>query len=86
MDEQKLTALIAEYDEVGDKDLLMCEIDKLYKPQPDQSRLLTDEEIKTLPVIDRISKSNRPLWLKRCISVAEVQRDLTASIKDAEWR
>ena len=52
--------------------------------KPDQSRLLTDEKIKTLPIIDRISRSDKPLWLKRCISVAEAQRDLTASIKDAE--
>ncbi len=47
------------------------------KPQPDQSGLLTDEEIRRL---GRPQLHLMPLMK----SIAEAQRDLTASIKDAE--
>ncbi len=54
-------------------DLAAEKINQLYEPQPDQSsRLLTPEEVEAV-------------WSPHVLTpVLEAQRDLTASIKDAE--
>ncbi len=55
------------------------------EPQPDQSRLLTRADMKEI-IKEHWSD---PIIVGACLSmtkqVAKAQRDLTASIKDAEW-
>ncbi len=68
---------------------LATEINQLYEPQPDQSRLLTDKDIER-KLISRALEKHGSGFLKRfdlddALKFAIEIRDKIASIKDAEW-